>query len=51
MKKAIENITKIDNEMASFLQDKVLKEQNMVYTQYRIRLFLFSIWWGKWINI
>jgi len=50
MEEAIENITKIDNEMATFLQNRVLKEQNRLYTYYRIRLFLFSIWWGKWIN-
>ena len=50
MKKAIKNIAKIDDEMAGFLQDKVLKKQNIVYTQYRIRLFLFSIWWEKWIS-
>jgi asparagine synthase (glutamine-hydrolysing) len=50
MEEAIENIAKIDNDMAVFLKDKVLKEQNMIYTQYRIRLFLFSIWWEKWIN-
>jgi asparagine synthase (glutamine-hydrolysing) len=50
MEEAIENITKIDNDIALFLKDKVLEEQNMIYTQYRIRLFLFSIWWGKWIN-
>jgi asparagine synthase (glutamine-hydrolysing) len=46
---AIENITKIDNDMATFLQNRVLKEQNRLYTEYRIRLFLFSIWWEKWI--
>ena len=45
-----DQITKIDNDMAAFLKDKVLKEQNKLYTQYRIRLFLFSIWWGKWIK-
>ena len=43
MEEAIENITKIDNDMAVFLKDKVFKEQNMFYTGYRIRLFLFSI--------
>jgi len=50
MEEAIENITKIDNDMAVFLKDKVLKEQNKLYTQYRVKLFLFSIWWGKWIK-
>ena len=50
MEEAIENIAKIDNEMATFLQNRVLKEQNRLYTYYRIRLFLFSIWWRKWIN-
>ena len=50
MEKAIENIAKIDNDIAVFLKDKVLKEQNRIYMEYRIRLFLFSIWWEKWIN-
>jgi asparagine synthase (glutamine-hydrolysing) len=51
MEEAIKNITKIDNEMATFLQNRVLKEQNRPYVEFRIRLFLFSIWWEKWINI
>ncbi|GAG65980.1 unnamed protein product, partial [marine sediment metagenome] len=51
MKKTIKNITKIDNKMATFLQDKVLKEQNITYIQYRIRLFLFSIWWKTDIDL
>jgi len=50
MEEAIENVAKIDNDMAVFLKEKVLKEQNKLYTQYRIKLFLFSIWWGKWIK-
>ncbi len=50
MEEAIENLTKIDSDLAVFLKDKVLKEQNIIYTQYRIRLFIFSIWWRKWIN-
>jgi hypothetical protein len=51
IEEAIESITKIDNDMAVFLKEKVFKEQSLVYNQYRIRLFLFSIWWRKWINI
>jgi asparagine synthase (glutamine-hydrolyzing) len=50
MQKAIEYITKIDTDLAIFLKDRVLEEQNILFTEYRIRLFLFSIWWEKWIN-
>jgi hypothetical protein len=51
IEEAIESITKIDNDMSVFLKEKVFKEQSLVYNQYRIRLFLFSIWWRKWIDI
>lgn len=51
MKHVLKFITEIDYALASFLDEKVLKEHNTVYSVYRIRLFLFSAWLDRWISV
>lgn len=40
----------VDPDLASFYSDKVLKEHNALYTNYKIRLFLFGLWWKEWVR-
>lgn len=40
----------VNPSLAKFYDEKVFKEKNKIYTQYKIRLFLFTIWWNKWLS-
>jgi asparagine synthase (glutamine-hydrolysing) len=36
-------------DLASFYDEKALKDDNRLYRNYRIRLYLFWIWWKRWL--
>jgi len=40
----------INPELYDFFQKKVFKENNEIYNNYKIRLFLFGLWYEKWIT-
>jgi asparagine synthase (glutamine-hydrolysing) len=45
------NILKsLDKNIYGFYHNKVFKENNRLYTNYKIRLFLFSLWWDAWMR-
>ena len=50
LKQSTDCFNKIDPELFKFFNEKVLKKQNKLYNLYKIRLFLFGIWFEKWIN-
>jgi asparagine synthase (glutamine-hydrolysing) len=49
LEKALSIVKDLNPEIARFYEDKVLKENNRLYNNYRIRLYLFLLWWKKWI--
>ncbi len=38
------------NDLAEFYKNEVLKKDNKLYNIYKIRLFLFTKWWERWIS-
>ncbi|MGV8168624.1 MAG: asparagine synthase (glutamine-hydrolyzing) [Candidatus Nanoarchaeia archaeon] len=50
IKKAVTDLKGIDSELYSFYMNKVFKEDNKLYNNYKIRLFLFGIWYRQWIK-
>jgi asparagine synthase (glutamine-hydrolysing) len=51
LSKGLTMLKRVSPELAKFYDEKVFKENNKVYTQYKIRLFLFWIWSNKWLNL
>jgi asparagine synthase (glutamine-hydrolysing) len=49
-KKYIEQIKSIDSDIYLFYKNKVFKNDNVLYTNYRIRLYLFGLWSKKWLK-
>jgi asparagine synthase (glutamine-hydrolysing) len=47
---ACEHLKDIDAELYSFYKDKAFKEDNKLYINYKIRLFLFHLWYKKWVK-
>lgn len=50
MKDGLVTLEKIDPELASDYRSVYLVEDNRTYRQYRVRLFLFSLWWKRWMQ-
>lgn len=50
LKIAMENLKPIDTEIYDFFNQKALKEDNDLYINYRIRLYLFSLWYQRWVK-
>lgn len=48
IKRGLETLKKLDNDIYRFYKDKVLQEKHRLYTLYTIRLFLFQLWWERW---
>jgi asparagine synthase (glutamine-hydrolysing) len=44
-----EILHELDKPLYSFYVQKVFRQHNKLYTLYRIRLFLFTLWWKRWI--
>jgi asparagine synthase (glutamine-hydrolysing) len=38
------------NDLAEFYKNEVFKKDNKLYNIYKIRLFLFTKWWERWIS-
>ena len=50
LRQTADRLNEIDPELSRFLNEKVLGKANKMYGLYKIRLFLFGIWFEKWIN-
>ena len=50
LKQMAERLNELDPELSKFFNEKVLKKENKLYGRYKIRLFLFGVWFEKWIN-
>jgi asparagine synthase (glutamine-hydrolysing) len=47
---AVNTLKSFDPELHEMFVKKVLKGNNRVYINYKIRLFLFSLWYERWIR-
>jgi len=47
--KAKNLLNTINPQIALFYNDKVLQSNNRLYDNYKIRLYLFYVWWEKWV--
>ena len=50
LKQMADRLNEIDPELSKFFNEKVLRKKNKLYGLYKIRLFLFGVWFEKWIN-
>jgi len=50
IRKSVELIKELAPDAYEFYIQKVFKENNKLYTNYKIRLFLFANWWEMWIG-
>ena len=50
LKQNADRLNEIDPELSKFLTERVLRKENKLYGRYKIRLFIFGIWFEKWIN-
>ena len=48
--KELDSENVISKEWISFYREKIMKEDNLVANNYKIRLFLFFRWWKYWKN-
>ncbi|MDR1993014.1 MAG: asparagine synthase (glutamine-hydrolyzing) [Nitrososphaerota archaeon] len=49
LEKTNEILNTFDNELANFFKEKVLKNKNKLYGRYKIRLFMFGLWYDRWV--
>ena len=50
LKQTADRLNEIDSELFKFFNEKVLRKENKLYSLYKVRLFLFGVWFEKWIN-
>jgi asparagine synthase (glutamine-hydrolysing) len=50
LKQIADRLNEIDPELSKFLNERVLIKNNKLYGLYKIRLFIFGIWFEKWID-
>ena len=50
LSRGLELLKEIDEDIYKYYQEKVFKENNKVYTQDKIRLFIFNKWYEKWVR-
>ncbi len=50
LKQMADRLNDLDPKLSSFFNEKVLTNKNKFHPLYRIRLFLFGVWFEKWIN-
>ncbi|MGA2681837.1 MAG: asparagine synthase (glutamine-hydrolyzing) [Candidatus Bathyarchaeia archaeon] len=50
LKQSADRLNEIDPELSKFFNEKVLRKKNKLYGRYKIRLFLFGVWFERWIN-
>jgi asparagine synthase (glutamine-hydrolysing) len=50
LKQSADHLDEIHPELSKFFKEKVFRKDNKLYGRYKIRLFLFGVWFEKWIN-
>ncbi len=50
LQKTNELLRSLDTALANFFDEKVNNSKNKLYGRYKIRLFMFGLWYEKWIN-
>ncbi len=48
--RTISYLSDLDRELHDFFKEKIMQEDSRMYNIYKIRLFLFGKWFGKWIK-
>jgi asparagine synthase (glutamine-hydrolysing) len=50
LQQTADRLNELDPELSKFFNEKALRKNNKLYGLYKIRLFLFGVWFEKWIN-
>lgn len=50
LKSGLEIIKELDDELYKYFKNKVMKEKNMLYNDDRTRLYIFNLWFKRWIK-